>query len=202
MWEYISKLTNAHQKWPDGVQATLISGYRHVAERCNHQKLDLINEPLMSYSALDSITTMSPDNWHMFKDDEAIINREFKSYLPQLNLKLKLGAKVILIKNISPKKGLVNGSLGTIIGFEKFEDMLLGKSMLLPVVKFVGVPKTYVIGYSEFTTNNGEEMTYRRVQIPLKLGYALTVHKSQGMTLDRVILDLPLAFAPGHGTLF
>lgn len=124
----------------------------------------------------------------------------------QLHLKLKLcvGAQVILIQNVNVEEGLVNGSRGTVVGFQRHRDAVMDMEMDLPIVRFnsTGVHSggnEFVVGYSVFERRlDNDSISLQRRQIPLKLGWALTVHKSQGMSLDRVEIDLPRSFSPGQ----
>ncbi|GMH79452.1 hypothetical protein TrLO_g4043 [Triparma laevis f. longispina] len=90
---------------------------------------------------------------------------------------LKQGAKVCLNYNVSHKKGLVNGLRGTIISCS---------------------PKTV---YIDFGTSKNK-IKYIKVngvkRLPVELSYASTIHKSQGLTLDNVEIDLSEIFAPGQ----
>lgn len=104
-------------------------------------------------------------------------------------LVLKEGALVMCIKN-NPEKKYVNGSLGTVVGFEKATDY--------PIVqlkngrKIVVTPETWEL-------RDGDKKRASLAQIPLRLAWAITVHKSQGMTLDAARIDLRRAFVEGMG---
>lgn len=100
-------------------------------------------------------------------------------------LSLKVGAQVIHLKN-DPALGLVNGHRGCVEGFED------GK----PVVRF-DHGKKVCIGVHRFTQGQGASRL-ERFQVPLKLGWALTVHKAQGMTLTRAELQLDNVFEAGQ----
>ena len=102
-------------------------------------------------------------------------------------LELKKGAHVMSIKN-SPDGKYVNGSLGEVVDF-KYGD---------PVVKFNN-GNTVRIKTSEWNLADGEIVLASIEQIPLKLAWAITVHKSQGMTLDGAEIDLSRAFVEGMG---
>ena len=102
-------------------------------------------------------------------------------------LELKRGAHVMSIKN-SPDGKYVNGSLGEVVDF-KYGD---------PVVKFNN-GNTVRIKTSEWNLADGEIVLASIEQIPLKLAWAITVHKSQGMTLDGAEIDLSRAFVEGMG---
>ena len=112
-----------------------------------------------------------------------------KSCIAAEQLKLKKGALVMAIKN-SPERKYVNGSIGTVSGF----DTLNG----FPIVEFLS-GKTVNMGLDTWELRDGDTKRASIAQIPLKLAYAITVHKSQGMTLDAARVDLRKAFVEGMG---
>jgi ATP-dependent DNA helicase PIF1 len=103
-------------------------------------------------------------------------------------LQLCVGAQVMLLYNVDLESGLCNGSRGVVVGFD--ED--------LPLVKFLN-GKTVLINYQTWTIeeNNGEPILIY-TQIPLRISYAITNHKSQGCSLDYVDVDLKSVFADGQ----
>lgn len=112
-----------------------------------------------------------------------------KSCLAQENLVLKKGALVMFIKNSTDKR-YVNGSIGVV---EDFED-LTG----YPEVKLQN-GKTIVAGPDAWELRDGDKKRASITQLPLRLAWAITVHKSQGMTLDAARIDLRRAFVEGMG---
>ncbi|CAE8640799.1 unnamed protein product [Polarella glacialis] len=100
-------------------------------------------------------------------------------------LKLKVGAQVIMVKN-QPALGLVNGSRGRVEAFRE------GR----PVVRFDN-GRTVCVGTERFEHKTASA-SLLRLQVPLKLGWALTVHKAQGMTLSRAELQVDEAFEAGQ----
>lgn len=164
----------------------------------------------------------------------------------ETHLQLKQGQRVVLLANIDPSAGLVNGAQGEIIEFKPYDKKELPKApdkrgedgelrgdhakyregqikqfgssnnrQAWPVVRFLnGVTRTIL---AECMPNEvGTEQPYcllSRTQIPLTAGYAITIHKSQvrqalvscaytktsqGMTLERVTVDLARAFEPSQ----
>ena len=104
-------------------------------------------------------------------------------------LVLKLGALVMAVKN-SPQKLYANGSIGTVVDFEPLTDY--------PIVEFRdGRQVTMVPDVWEL--RDGERKRASISQVPLRLAWAITVHKSQGMTLDAAKIDLRKAFVEGMG---
>lgn len=203
MWEYMSNMSNTHKNWDPSIIPTLLSGHRKVVDERNNFELAKIKSRLRTFTSIDSVKVPSPEHWPFFAGDATeSVNQEFDAFQANLHLYLKVGAQVILIRNLSHERKLVNGSRGMVVGFIQVRDQLLQTMVDLPLVEFQ-CGNRYLIGFHEFNSNYGTsedavELQLKRIQIPLKLGWALTIHKSQGMTLDRVIIDLPHAFAPGH----
>ena len=106
---------------------------------------------------------------------------------PEL-LVLKKGAKVIFVKN-NFEEGYVNGTQGEVVGFNEYE---------LPIVRTLSGKKIIVEPVSWRIEEEGE-IKAEIQQIPLRLAWAITVHKSQGMTLDTAEIDLSKSFIEGMG---
>jgi ATP-dependent DNA helicase PIF1 len=102
-------------------------------------------------------------------------------------LQLKPGAEVMFVVN-NPAEGYVNGTRGQVVGFR-------GN---LPVVRLTTGRTVTVEPFSWVLMEDGRERA-EVVQLPLRLGWAITIHKSQGMSLDAAVIDLRKSFAPGMG---
>lgn len=112
-----------------------------------------------------------------------------RSVLAPAALKVKKSALVMAVKNSSERK-YVNGSLGTVIGFEPYTEY--------PIVKFKN-GKVVSMAPDTWELRDGDIKRASISQIPLRLAWAITVHKSQGMTLDAARIDLRKAFVEGMG---
>lgn len=106
---------------------------------------------------------------------------------PEL-LELKVGAAVMFTKN-SPKGTFVNGTLGEIIDF---------RHSSIPVVK-TRSGRRIGVEPMDWAIEDGGRVLARISQMPLRLAWAMTVHKSQGMSLDAAFVDLRSAFVDGQG---
>ena len=104
-------------------------------------------------------------------------------------LSLKEGARVMFTKNDVTMHRYANGTLGVVTGFG--EDGY-------PVVK-TNSGKTIFAEPDEWRIEDGGRVLARVTQIPLRLAWAMTVHKSQGMSLDAAHMDLSQTFEYGHG---
>jgi ATP-dependent DNA helicase PIF1 len=113
-----------------------------------------------------------------------------KSCLAPEQLKLKIGAEVMFVKN-DVKGAYVNGTRCVVIDFEKSPDAW-------PIVKTYR-HHTMVVYPEEWKYEDHGFVRATIKQVPLRLAWAITIHKSQGMTLDAAEIDLGDAFEPGMG---
>jgi len=114
-------------------------------------------------------------------------------------LELKAGAQVMFIKNDpSPEKRYYNGKIGKITRIE--EDTVFVKCPSDAILIEVNKVEWQNIKYSlnDDTREIDEDITGTFTQIPLRLAWAITIHKSQGLTFDKVIIDANAAFAFGQ----
>ena len=111
-------------------------------------------------------------------------------------LKLKKGAQVIMIKN-DPEKRWVNGSIGTIhdIAEKKIKVKINHKIYEVKKEKWDRIQYSYDDDQQEILEN----VTGSFKQYPMRLAWAITIHKSQGQTFEKVIIDMSQgSFAPGQ----
>lgn len=110
-------------------------------------------------------------------------------------LELKIGAQVMLLSNENVEIGLVNGSIGVVKAFGT-----AGITVKFKTTSAIICENEWQLKEQEATISGGirYKVVATRMQYPLKLAYAATTHKIQGMTLDRAIVDMNEAFAAGQ----
>jgi len=151
--------------------------YTHNADvdGINNSELEKINKPVHQY--------------HMTTEGtKELVEVLKKGCLAPEELMIKEGALVMFIKN-NPAKGYINGTLGKVKGFDTDGNPIVhtydGKEI-------IAVPTSW-----KFEEN--EKVLAEISQIPLRLAWAITVHKSQGMSLEAAEIDLSKSFAYGMG---
>ena len=195
---------------------------RRKVDKVNRESFDSLSTDILTFTCHDDF------DWKQHPDVEAKGQRNPDGSLIALNehryarsINLRAGMLVVLLVNVDIAAGLVNRSQGIIICFEKLGTRQLPeqkgnykdlKSSLmqtfarpvdeiqLPVVRFTNDRETII--FPDCTLSEvGEVRPYSlisRTQVPLMAAWAMTVHKSQGMTLDRVIVDLADSFEEGQ----
>ena len=162
------------------IRPTLLFPRRAEVEMINDSNLRALTGRRYSYKARLVYDGKIPDGFIESDENFQKALRLFDSdgaYSKELEL--MVDAQVMLIANVDPDSGLVNGSRGVIVGF--------CPSTELPIVEFVnGVKKS--IGHHTWPIEDYEFIS--RTQIPLKLAYAVTIHKCQGSTLDAALVDI------------
>ena len=141
------------------------------------------------------------------KIHNAIITNHFPAneYPTLEKLNLKIGAKVVILKNdkitkFNPIRRYVNGTIGYIIKFTRATVTVQTETKMKSIIQFRRNIWEYET--SEIEIINGKEVKTitesQFIQFPLNLAWALTIHKAQGSTLPNVIVDLTNTFADGQ----
>lgn len=159
-----------------GKNHTRLYAYNINVDRVNNNELDLL-------PGKEKIFEMES------RGPEDLVGQLKRGCLSPETLKLKIGARVMFTKN-NFDEGFVNGTLGEVTGFSKEED--------LPLVR-ISNGRIIEVPIMEWAILDGSRTLARIFQIPLRLAWAITIHKSQGITLDSATIDLSEAFEYGQG---
>jgi ATP-dependent exoDNAse (exonuclease V) alpha subunit len=170
-----------------------------ILEQCFHTELDTkvqatklfthnIDVNRINIEELNALKGKAQTFKYSSKGTAKNIEKIFKTSLVLEEITLKKDAMVIFVKN-NPEKDYVNGTTGVVMGFEGD----------IPVVKTSTGQKIRVVAEDWILENDKGENVATVSQIPLRLAWAITIHKSQGMTLDAAQIDLSQTFEVGQG---
>lgn len=121
------------------------------------------------------------------KGSSAKVDQLKRSVLAPELLELKTGAEVMFVAN-NVGAGFVNGTRGRVVGFKEEQ----------PVVQLVN-GRRIAVGQHSWKLEEDGKVRAEVAQLPLRLAWAITIHKSQGMSLDAAEIDLSKSFTPGMG---
>ncbi|MFI5212398.1 MAG: ATP-dependent RecD-like DNA helicase [Candidatus Saccharimonadales bacterium] len=169
-------LARVDQMPPDGLVLTELHTVNIDVDRLNEIKLAELGGDELFYTQ----TTTGSENY---------VENLQRSVLAPATLRLKKGALVMAVKNATDRR-YANGSIGEVVEFEPGTEY--------PVIKFRS-GRTVSMVPDTWELRDGDKKRASITQIPLRLAWAITVHKSQGMTLDAARIDLRKAFVEGMG---
>jgi ATP-dependent DNA helicase PIF1 len=165
-----------------GIKPTKLFSTNRSVDEINEQELDILAETGIEFKEYNMETYV-----YTLQNKEYIISKYKKSCQAVEVLQLCIGAQVMLIINLDLDNQLANGSRGVVTRFE-------GDT---PVVKFMcGIER--IIDYNIWEHESNDVKEIRIIQIPLKIAYATNFHKSQGMTLDCIEIDISDCFEYGQ----
>ncbi len=158
-----------------------LTTHNHQADEINESKLEALPSQSVFFDA--DIKGTFPENTFPTKEE----------------LELKIGAQVMFVKNDpSPEKAFFNGKIGRVVGIDEDQgtvEVQCGDE-ILTVTKLTWQNMEYSINAENQNIEENEIGSF--TQIPLRLAWAVTIHKSQGLTFDRLIIDAGHAFAHGQ----
>lgn len=178
----------------NGVLPTMLKALNRDVDAVNMHHFSQLISPVMIFQADD-------------EGDEPYLSRLKKACMADEQLHLREGAQVMLIRNtlsaqtldgLMMNVNLCNGSRGVVVGFAHGT----------PLVRFLSLPSAVMVDRAAWSIDERQldsatgayvyvAVAVRR-QIPLRLAWATTIHKSQGLTLDKVTVDLAGVFEPGQ----
>ena len=160
----------------EGILPTKLYTHNVDVDAINHAELQKLNSPEKEF--------VMYGHGH-----DVLVDILEKSCLAPYQLKLKEGAEVMFIKN-NYEEGYVNGTRGVVAGFDSRGE---------PIVKISSSGKRITVSAKEWQIEENGKVKASITQYPLRLAWAITIHKSQGMSLDSAEIDLSKTFAYGMG---
>ena len=167
----------------NGIKPTQFSATNEQVNEINEKEINILAENGSEFYEYE----MKVEIFDNSSDKKYTIDKYMKDIPVVEKLELCIDVQVMLLHNLSIENGLVNGSRGVVVKF--IEDK--------PVVRFLN-GEEIVIDFHTWEIENNNEVIMSICQIPLKLGYAFTHHKSQGLTLDYAVIDIGNCFCYGQ----
>ena len=164
-----------HRRSPEGVEVTRLYSHNVNVDSINRQRLAMLEETSEQYEMRNRGPT------------PAVEQLSRRILAPRL-LDLKVGAEVMFVAN-DPSRTFVNGSRGRVIRFDE------GR----PIVALVDGGRAITVGPYSWQSVEDDRVRAEVVQLPLRLAWAITIHKSQGMSIDAAEIDLNRSFTSGMG---
>lgn len=161
-------------------EVVTLTTHNYRADEINRSALEAIDKKSFTYSA--EIDGDFPESM----------------YPVETELRLKVGAQVMFIKNDNSEGRYFNGKLATITDLDGITITvdLQGEKEALVLRQEKWENKKYTV--DQKSKELEEEVVGTFMQFPIKLAWAITVHKSQGLTFDKAVIDVGKAFAPGQ----
>lgn len=158
---------------------SIVRLYSHnkKVDQYNKQKLDSLEGEYFDYKAIDTI----PNGVKQKVGIELLNNGRIMPILT-----LKKGARVMLLYNLDTENGLVNGSCGEVL---ELNQVMVKVKFDNGIIQNI-IPEEFEVDYNKHTL--------KRSQMPLNLSYSVSIHKSQGLSMDKCVMDLTSCFASGQ----
>lgn len=196
-----SKVTKEKNYASNEIKPTVIFTVNRDVDALNDTELKKLvtkDITLETYTVIKNVTLVGDnqnvvDHWFSLMD---------KDCLARNTIQLCVGAQVMLVANLDPPTyRYINGLRGIVIGFTEPMATNGWPIQKFPIVQFIhkGVKYEPRVILPHEWTHKFEDTAMSYMQLPLKLAWAITVHKSQGMTLTWARLDLRYCFEAGQG---
>ncbi|VVU94649.1 PIF1-like helicase [seawater metagenome] len=161
------------------IQPTKLFPYKKDVDLINQKHLLKLGNTIITHKIKKQIVYIDQD-WSE-NQIEYLINQMDNSSNYKEKLELAIGAQVMLIRNLDQDAGLINGSRGIITGFQE--------GTYYPFVEFLSGQKILIEPF-EWEYEEENKGVIKRIQIPLILSWCMSIHKSQGLSMDCVKIDI------------
>jgi len=151
--------------------------------RINDSIIGRLDTEEREYLSIDSVESENQEDSINYPVE--FLNKQTPSGMPRHKLRLKVGAVIMLLRNLQPREGLCNGTRlivkqlsANLIEAEHIVGEREGKRVFIPRISLA-------------PSQSGLPVTLKRRQFPVRIAYAMTINKSQGQTLEKVGIYLP-----------
>ena len=172
------------------IKPTRLFAYNNKVDRINKKEHSKIISEKTNFKCKTSVTSNDKTK---FRNNINYVSQNMDKNMPyDIDLTLSIGAQVMLIINIDVKRGLTNGSRGVVVGFTSKSET----NKPIPIVRFIHGIKEAIDFYQ--WKREEKDFIITKKQIPLKLAWAISIHKTQGSTLDLAEVDVKNIFEYGQ----
>ncbi|WP_138434898.1 helix-turn-helix domain-containing protein [Winogradskyella algicola] len=179
--EELNKRFDPNFSPPENEGYIFLTTHNSKADQVNNSELDKLSTKKVSYSA--KVEGKYPE--HSFPNEDKLV--------------LKLGAQVMFIKNdSSPEKRYFNGKIGKVIHLDKDEVVVKCPDDDFNIITKPETWENITYNVDKITDAITEEKIGSYRQMPLRLAWSITIHKSQGLTFEKAVIDAEGAFAHGQ----
>lgn len=181
---YVDDFNELHKRYDPSFRPALkenyitLTSHNNQADLINNRELQKILSPSFTYDAI--IRDDFPEN----------------TYPAEGTLMLKVGAQVMFLKNDTVQKRYFNGKIGVIRSLDDEQIIVECDSVNITVLPETWENTRYVLNRADGKLQQETLGTF--TQFPLRLAWAITIHKSQGLTFEKVMIDAGAAFSSGQ----
>ena len=156
------------------------------------KSVDSFNQQITKFKNIDLIKIVAIDKERNCKKKQ--VNNKPKNIKAsqtaglEAYLEIGLGSKIMLRRNLDPDRGLANGAVGLVIGFEFEENDETLVTFI--IIQFENLKSPYKLARFDAEYQIKPNQYVNRSQFPVSLAWALTIHKVQGLSLDAIMVDI------------
>jgi hypothetical protein len=167
------------------IENLILAPHNHTVETVNDDMLQMVNGEERTYYSTDESKSDRRYEIDEAETEEEALNSFNPAGLPPHVLKLRVGAMIVCLRNIGFGRGIVNGTrmVVTELGIESIRAKLLDGPNAGNVVRLIRI-------WNEYKDKRIGGIEFRRMQIPVRVAFAMTIMKAQGQTVTRVGIDL------------
>lgn len=170
----------------DGVVPTKLLPIKRVVDSINNDEIKKIDANAKRYTYMSKVQYKNTNliNKTVDKKIQAELDHFVQNSMFEEQLELCEGCQVMCITNLDQEMKLVNGSQGKIIEFVYDRE----NNKYYPMVKFDKIAEPIMIKEQRYILESNQD--YSVLQLPIVLSWAITIHKSQGLSLDKAYIDI------------